>query len=297
MQPQSLFDATHLASNAPLAEKARPQTLTELQGQPDILRPDSVLRTMIERNTYRSFILWGPPGTGKTTIARLIARQATPHFYSFSAVLSKIGDVKNLMQQAQQRFLHENISSLVFIDEIHRFNKAQQDAFLPYVESGAIILIGATTENPSFEIIPALLSRCHVFVLQPLGDEDLLAILHQALPHITKRLTFHPEALELLARLGGGDGRRTLNNLELVGQYAEIGDTITKEFVLKAINERRPFYDKRGEEHYNLISALQKSIRGSDAQAALYWLARLLEAGEDPLYVTRRLTRIASEDV
>lgn len=298
MQPRSVLEASsRTATSAPLAEKARPRTLAEIQGQPAILNADSPLRRMIEQNTYRSFILWGPPGTGKTTIARLIARQTTQSFSSFSAVLSKIGDVKILMQQAQQRFLHEGVSSLVFVDEIHRFNKAQQDAFLPYVESGAIVLIGATTENPSFEVIPALLSRCHVFILKPLACDELLNILQLAVQHIAKRLTFAPDALELLANLGGGDGRKTLNNLELVAQHAEIGDTVTKEFVLQAINERRPFYDKRGEEHYNLISALQKSIRGSDAQAALYWLARLLEAGEDPLYVTRRLARIASEDI
>ena len=191
----------------------------------------------------------------------------------------------------------KNRNTIVFVDEIHRFNKSQQDAFLPYVESGSVILIGATTENPSFEVIPALLSRCHVFVLDPLPEIHLQKILARALPEISKRLTIDDDGLQLLAEKAGGDARRALNDLELVAGTAEIGDHITRDFVARSINKRSLFYDKRGEEHFNLISALQKSIRGSDPQAALYWLARMLEAGEDPLYITRRLVRIASEDV
>jgi putative ATPase len=297
MRQQSVFNNYSTHANIPLAEKARPQSVTAMQGQHHLLQPGSPLRNMLDTNTFHSFVLWGPPGTGKTTIAQLIAKQTAPHFHSFSAVLSKIADVKELMHQARLRYQQEGRSSIVFVDEIHRFNKAQQDAFLPYVESGAIILIGATTENPSFEVIPALLSRCHVFVLKPLNETELLQILNNSLLHIPKRLTFADDALQLLAEMGGGDGRKALNNLELVIQHAEPGDHVTRDLIAQTVSKRQPFYDKRGEEHYNLISALQKSIRGSDAQAALYWLARLLEAGEDPLYVTRRLARIASEDI
>jgi putative ATPase len=211
--------------------------------------------------------------------------------------MSRITDVKVLMERAKQLHLYENRNTIVFVDEIHRFNKSQQDAFLPYVESGSVILIGATTENPSFEVIPALLSRCHVFVLESLSEADLRTILARAVPEIPKHLSIEDNALRLLAEKAGGDARRALNDLELVGRNAETGDLITEEFVAGSINKRPLYYDKRGEEHFNLISALQKSIRGSDPQAALYWLARMLEAGEDPLYITRRLVRIASEDV
>ncbi len=252
---------------------------------------------MIALDDYSSFILWGPPGTGKTTIARLIERQTGHTFRSCSAVLSKIAEVKELMEGAKFAHQNENRKTLVFIDEIHRFNKSQQDAFLPYVESGAIILIGATTENPSFEVIPALLSRCHVFVLEPLTDSHIHDILLRAMPALPKKLTIEADALHVLAESAGGDARKALNNLELVARQAESGDHITTESLVKALNTRSVFYDKGGEEHYNLISALHKSIRGSDPQAALYWLARMLEGGEDPLYLARRLVRVASEDV
>ncbi len=297
MKQISVFAGSPRPTEVPLAEKVRPQTLSDIEGQDKLLAGGSALRSMIEQDAYNSFILWGPPGTGKTTIAKFIESNTHHTFCALSAVMSKIGDVKVLMERAQQIHRLENRNTMVFVDEIHRFNKSQQDAFLPYVESGSVILLGATTENPSFEVIPALLSRCHVFVLEPLPEIHIQTILARALPEIPKRLTIDENALQLLAEKAGGDARRALNDLELIAGIAEIGDHITRDFVARSINKRSLFYDKRGEEHFNLISALQKSIRGSDPQAALYWLARMLEAGEDPLYVTRRLVRIASEDV
>lgn len=284
-------------TDIPLAERVRPLLLSDMVGQEKLLKPGSMLETMVSTDSYSSFILWGPPGTGKTTIARLIERSTEHAFCPLSAVLSKIGEVKALMEEARDRLLQENRKTLVFVDEIHRFNKSQQDAFLPYVESGAIVLIGATTENPSFEVISALLSRCHVFVLEQLSEANIIQILTRALTDIPKELQADENALALLAERSGGDGRKALNNLEMVARKLHRGDTITVDDVNQALSQRSLFYDKRGEEHFNLISAFQKSIRGSDPQAALYWLARMLESGEDPMYITRRLVRIASEDV
>ena len=294
---RNIVDALQKPTNIPLAEKVRPQNIGDILGQAPLLKEGALLRNMIERDDYSSFILWGPPGTGKTTIARLIEKNTRHGFCSFSAVLSKIQEVKELMERAGYLLRAEGRKTIVFVDEIHRFNKAQQDAFLPYVESGAIILFGATTENPSFEIIPALLSRCHVFVLESLLEEEIIEILGRALATLPDEIVFDREAMQALAARSGGDARRGLNYLEMVCRTAGPGEKIGVEFVLRAISQRSLFYDKNGEEHYNLISSLHKSLRGSDPQAALYWLARMLEAGEDPMYLVRRLARFASEDV
>ncbi len=296
-QQLSLTDSMPESTNIPLAERVRPSSLDHIQGQENLLGEGSVLRTMIDQDDFSSFILWGPPGTGKTTIARFIENHTEHNFCSLSAVLSKIAEVKQLMEQAKFRLQAEDKKTLVFVDEIHRFNKSQQDAFLPYVESGAIVLIGATTENPSFEVIPALLSRCHVFILKQLSPDQIKRILQRALEKLPRKVTIEDDALTLLAEKSGGDGRKALNVLETVARYGEIGDSIGVEKAKEAISQRSLFYDKRGEEHFNLISAFQKAIRGSDPQAAIYWLARMLEAGEDPMYVTRRLVRIATEDI
>jgi putative ATPase len=282
-------------TNIPLAERVRPQTVDDILGQTKLLSESGPLRGMIESGSYSSFILWGPPGSGKTTIARLIERVSGQRFVSFSAVLASIKDVKGVMEEADYLLRTQNKNTILFIDEIHRFNKSQQDAFLPYVEAGAIILIGATTENPSFEVISALLSRCHVFVLERLGDDDLAQIIDKALLASSREMP--AETVAFLAQQAGGDARKALNDLEVVLRQIPANAVCDPEAVNRILARRAMFYDKKGEEHYNLISALHKSLRGSDPQAGLYWLARMLESGEDPLYIVRRLMRFASEDV
>jgi putative ATPase len=288
-------------AHTPLAERMRPRDLDELLGQEEILGPGTPLRAAIETDTVGSLILWGPPGSGKTTLARIIAQRTASEFVPFSAVLSGIKEIRAVMQAAEQRRNLYGKKTILFIDEIHRFNKAQQDAFLPHVESGNVILIGATTENPSFEVNAALLSRCRVVVLRQLGPHELRQVMESALTDRERGLggrgiDVPPDAMEWLARLANGDARFVLNVLE-----AAVGtkrDTVIALADLeKTVQRKALLYDKSGEEHFNLISALHKSLRNSDPDAGLYWLARMLEAGEDPLYIARRLVRFASEDV
>ena len=280
-------------SGAPLAERLRPKTLDEILGQEHLLGPGKPLRTAIERDQVPSMILWGPPGVGKTTLAQVIARMTKSDFVPFSAVLSGIKEIKEVMSSAEKgRRLGRR--TILFIDEIHRFNKAQQDAFLPHVERGNVVLIGATTENPSFEVNSALLSRARVFVLKPLSDDHVQSLLKRAVE--AEHIEIEDAALITIASIANGDARTSLNILELASQTSVPGEKISVEIVQQAA-QRQMLYDKGGEEHYNIISALHKSLRNSDADAALYWLARMLEAGEDPLYVARRLVRFASEDI
>lgn len=293
MISQSLVKPT----NIPLAEKIRPQSIDDIVGQRKLLADDAFLRSMILTSNYSSFILWGPPGTGKTTIARIIQQNTKNKFISFSAVLAGIKEVKTVMQEAEFRLLEKNESTILFVDEIHRFNKAQQDAFLPYIESGAVILIGATTENPSFEIIPALLSRCRIFVLEQLSNEDIKKIIKRGLMKMDKQISLSSDSIDFLAKQSSGDGRKALNNLQNIADSTVNGATIDLKMVSKILTKKAMFYDKNSEEHYNVISALHKSLRGSDPQAGLYWLARMLEAGEDPMYIVRRLVRFATEDI
>lgn len=302
MEQMSLFDDRKV--NAPLASRLRPKSLEDFVGQEHLLGKGKMLRQLIEKDQISSMIFWGPPGVGKTTLASIIAGQTKAEFINFSAVTSGIKEIKEVMAQAENA-RKMGIRTVMFVDEIHRFNKAQQDAFLPFVEKGSILLIGATTENPSFEVNAALLSRCKVFVLKVLTEENLIQLLCNALKapagfggqkiHMTK------EQLAAIAQVANGDARTALNTLEMAvlnGEIAQDGSiTVTNEGMEQCISRKSLLYDKNGEEHYNMISALHKSMRNSDPDAAIYWMQRMLEGGEPPLYIARRLIRFASEDI
>ncbi len=301
MEEGSLFQAP--PESEPLAARLRPETLEEFAGQRHLLGPGKVLRRIIEGDRVASMIFWGPPGVGKTTLARIIAKKTRSSFIDFSAVTSGIKEIRAVMQRAEENRRYGD-RTIVFVDEIHRFNKAQQDAFLPFVEKGSIVLIGATTENPSFEVNGALLSRCKVFVLQPLAAAELEALLERALKDPRgfggQRVEMEPEMLSMIAGFANGDARSALSTLEMVVLNGEEEDgviRVSRETLEQCISRKSLLYDKKGEEHYNLISALHKSMRNSDPDAAVYWLARMLEAGEDPLYIARRIVRFAAEDV
>lgn len=300
MEQHSLFEAE---IPQPLASRLRPETLADFVGQQHLLGKGKVLYQLITQDRVSSMIFWGPPGVGKTTLARIIANHTQASFITFSAVTSGIKEIRKVMEEAEKNRQY-GTRTIVFVDEIHRFNKAQQDAFLPFVEKGSIILIGATTENPSFEVNSALLSRCKVFVLKPLESADIVTLLKRAL---TSPVGFGKETVQIdddlllkIANFANGDARTALSTLEMVvlnGHTDGKAITITPEILAQCTEQKSLLYDKTGEEHYNLISALHKSMRNSDPDAAVYWLARMLEAGEDPLYIARRVTRFASEDI
>ena len=301
MKQESLF--ANSGQNEPLANRVRPQNLAQFVGQEQLLGPGKILREIIDNDQVSSMIFWGPPGVGKTTLAEIIARQSQASFFNFSAVDSSITKIRKIMKQAEAE--HEvGQKTLVFVDEIHRFNKAQQDAFLPYVERGSITLIGATTENPSFEVNSALLSRCKVFVLKPLEVKDIIKLLQNALrnPNGFGKLTvkISEQEIKAIAKFANGDARTALNTLEMAvlnGHKTGNMIAVTMDGLGQLITQKSVLYDKDGEEHYNIISALHKSMRNSDVDAAIYWLSRMLEGGEDPLYIARRLVRFASEDI
>lgn len=299
-------EPTEVDASAPLAERMRPKTIKEYIGQSHLLTPGSLLRRSIEEDKLFSMIFWGPPGSGKTTLARILANETKAHFVSFSAVLSGVKEIRLVIDDARKRWEIKKEKTILFVDEIHRFNKAQQDAFLPHVESGLITLIGATTENPSFEVIAPLLSRTRVMLLHPFSEEELMAIVKQALTDETKGLgklaiKIDDDATRYIVGLADGDARSALNNLEaitaVVQNLPEEERIITRKAAEETLLKKALLYDKNGEEHYNLISAFHKSLRGSDPDAALYWLGRMLNAGEDPLFIARRMIRFASEDI
>ncbi len=281
----------------PLADRLRPTKLEEVVGQDHIVGNDAPLGRMMKSGKITSFILWGPPGCGKTTIARLIAEYTNLYFEQISAVFSGVADLKKVFQYAKERRANQGKGTLLFVDEIHRFNKSQQDGFLPYVEDGTVILVGATTENPSFELNSALLSRCQVFVLNRLTPDDFEELLQRAEKEEGQKLPIDDEAREFIKNVADGDGRYILNMAENIWSYAQEGELFNKEQIISIIRSRAPVYDKGRDGHYNLISAVHKSMRGSDVDAALYWVARMLVAGEDPRYILRRLLRFAIEDV
>ena len=301
MEQKSLFDST---LQEPLASRMRPRSLDEFVGQKHLIEKGKLLRRMIESDNISSMIFWGPPGVGKTTLAKIIASQTKSEFITFSAVTSGIKEIKKVMEDADKN-RGIGIRTIVFVDEIHRFNKAQQDAFLPYVEKGSIVLIGATTENPSFEVNNALLSRCRVFVLKELTTEDLIELIKRAISDERgfgkDKVKIKDEDIRIIAEFANGDARTALTTLDMIvinGDVDKKGNiSISKEIIEECISKKSLLYDKNGEEHYNLISALHKSMRNSDPDAAVYWLSRMLEAGEDPIYLARRICRFASEDI
>jgi putative ATPase len=287
-------------SSEPLAARMRPKTLDQFLGQEHLLGPGKALGELIRRGDVGSCIFWGPPGSGKTTLAKIIANYTDRHFEPFSAVTEGVGRVREIIKEAEERLKYQGQGTILFCDEIHRFNKAQQDAFLPWVENGIITLIGATTENPSFELTSALLSRCRVFVLEPLTDEHIRTVIERAL-ELENKGRFGEDAIALLITHAQGDARRALNTLEAVFKYvanlSPLPSPVPGEIIRQVLEKPLPVYDKAGEQHFNLISALHKAVRGSDVDGALYWLARMLAGGEDPLYIGRRLVRMAIEDI